>query len=123
MTKFDDNGDAVQGSYAISTVHIGGLGADGTPLPTVESAVCDVCGAWASHLWTAGKTTATDDSLTDVRISRKMRVLVYTCPTHCDEVGDSLCDEYGSAVNRYEDDPLASKVQQAQDAYFTASKS
>jgi hypothetical protein len=108
--EFDDEGFAIAGPFPISVVRIDMWKGDRTPVPTVESAVCDVCGGWASQLWTTAMTTTRDDSLTDVRISRKTKVIVYACPDHSDKVEDALVDEFGSAFNRDDLDELARKV-------------
>lgn len=120
MTKaieFDEQGIAIPGTYPLSTVSIGMWKSDGTPSPTVDSAVCDVCGDWASNMWISGQTTTVGDSLYDVRISRRMRVVVYACPEHSDDVANALTDEYGSTTNAYDPDELALRVDKSQRAF------
>lgn len=106
---FDDDGFAIPGTYAISTVLIGAHGADGFPVAMIESAGCDKCEKWASEAISAWRTATTGEPL-NARTSRREGVIVYACPDHMDEVLDDLADEYGASVNRYEPDDLAAKV-------------
>lgn len=117
MSDYDTEGYAIPGTYPISVVDIGMWKSDGTPVPTVRSAICDVCGGWASVVWAAGKLSTTSNSLTDARISRRVEVTVYACPEHSDEVSDALVNEWGSASNRCEVDDLALKVSTTADRH------
>lgn len=99
-----------ENSYPISTVHLGMLKSDGTPVPRVESAVCAVCGAWASRICVTADATVATDSLTDVRISRVVTTVVYACAAHDEPLQIALVDEMGYASNVYEPDELAQKV-------------
>lgn len=110
MTEFDDDGCAIPGTYAISTVHIGMWGSDGAPVPTVESAVCDTCGGWAATLCSATSRSTVSNSLTDRRVSRFTTTVVYTCPEHYEAAITTLVDEFGSASNWYGPDELALEV-------------
>lgn len=107
--EFDEDGVATPGTYAISTVELAGAGEGGKPIASITSAVCDVCGGWATDLSVSGSGTSSG-ALTDRRVSRQLTVVVYACPDHRDEIMDSLCDEYGWASNAYGPDELATKV-------------
>lgn len=107
--EYDDEGVAILGTYPISIVRLSAWGADDEPMPTVTSAVCDVCGKWASNLWIAGKASTADDSVSHVRVSRREILHVYACPEHSEQVVDSLLEEYGMASNTYDPDELAEK--------------
>lgn len=109
--EWDEDGTIIPGTHAISTVHLV-LWENGKPIPTATSAICDVCGDWASTLSVSGATTGTAVDLTDVRESRRLTVVVYACSKHEKQVADALCDEYGQSVNLYEADDLALKVTQ-----------
>lgn len=108
--QWDDDGVAIPGTYPISTVSLHAWGEGGKPLPTVTSAICDVCGDWASGLWTSGKTIVSDYRMSDVRVSRVITVVTYACPEHAEQVADALADEFGSASNMYHPDALAIEV-------------
>jgi hypothetical protein len=109
--EFDYEGIAVPGTYAIATTHIGEAKADGTPVAITEAAVCDICGNWATDLCTSGKTTTTNpEDFLNSRISRRTEIIVYACPDHYEEILGSLCDEYGTACNKYYPDELAAAV-------------
>jgi len=110
MTEYDDDGQGIPGTYAISTVRILGSKADGTPVATISSAVCDVCHGWASQVFTSGVTHTLTDDLVDVRVRRRVRVTAYACPAHADQIADALVDEFGHAVNRHDPDELAARV-------------
>lgn len=112
-SQYDDEGFVIPGTYAISTVEIVGAGQDGGPMAATESAVCDVCGDWASELWVAGEVTGWGDMFKDRRTSRTVSVTVYACPKHSDDVVDALVEEYGGASNFVPDVSLASKVSRA----------
>lgn len=117
MSDVDDDGYVIPGTYAISAVRLGGAMADGTPVPFIESAVCAVCGGWASHVFTAGQSTKTDHSDTGIirsRISRVVMVTTYSCPDHCDAVSEGLVDEFGFSTNWYEPNSLAEEVNRTQ---------
>lgn len=114
MTDWDADGYAIPGTYPISEVFIAGWGPDGTPHPTVRSAICDVCGGWASNLWTTVQSSTKDDSQSDIRVSRRLEVTVYACPEHSDQVSDSLMEEFGAVFNTYEADDLAKEVDKTQ---------
>lgn len=108
--QFDDDGSASPGTYAITTVQCVGHRADGSPVISVDMAVCAICGGWASELWFAGRTTAAGDDLVSRRISRRETVVVYACPDHAEQVSVQLCDEYGAASNIVDTDELAENV-------------
>ena len=110
MTEYDEDGWAVPGTYAISTVRIAGAKADGAPVATITSAVCDVCHGWASRVYTSGTELVLGDIILDVRVRRRTQVIVYACPEHAAQVSDALCDEYGHCVGGYAADELAAKV-------------
>lgn len=111
MTQFDEDDRAIAGTYAISVVSIGSWSTDGEPMPSVQSAVCDYCGGWASELWTAGRSMDRGgDPLFNAKVSRTERVTVYACPTHSIQVGDQLADEFGGASNAYQADELALEI-------------
>lgn len=95
--------------HPISVVSLGMWGDGGKPIPRVESAICDVCGAWAETLYTAAKDQG-NGSLTDVRISRHCRVVVYACTEHAEQISGALCDEFGYSTNWHEPDELAQEV-------------
>lgn len=115
-TAESDSGDGYlpDDTIPISTVAVGMWKAGGEPVATISSAVCDVCGQWASRLWTAGRKTTADDSLTHVRISRGETVHVYACTEHADQVANALVDEFGAAFGAYEPDDLAAAVSKRQ---------
>ena len=111
MTNFQHSGYAVPGTYAISTVCVGGSKSDGSPVVFVTSAVCDMCDMWASELWSAGESFEAEvRSLTDARIRRQTLVIVYSCPEHSAQIATALVDEYGAADQRYSPNDLAIRV-------------
>lgn len=111
MTEYDDDGLAIPGSYAISTVHILGYGDGGKPMPITESAVCDTCNGWASNAWVTGRTIRLDPhEISDVRIKRREVIVVYACPEHSGDISDALVNEFGFASNTYDTDELAQRV-------------
>lgn len=119
-SKFDDSGEAIPGSYAIATVFLGGGKEDGSPVAFTTSAVCDVCGSWATEVCTSGSFTANDDIINS-RVSRRLLVTVYACSDHYQQVMDSLVDEFGFAQNRYDPDDLAVAVdRESRAAHFTS---
>jgi len=112
MTEWDEEGLAVQGTYAISTVNIGMWNKDGSPAPTTNSAICKVCQGWAAHVCVSGSAQGCDrlNQLSEWRTSGSTVVIVYACPTHYEQVMTELVDKYGHASNRYDPDDLAVEV-------------
>jgi hypothetical protein len=97
----------------VSTVRIGGWNEKG-PVAYIESAVCDVCGRWATTLATTRTARCNAGGAGDpdnARISRALQVVVYACSQHYDQVIVALCEEYGQAGNTYHPDELAQAVE------------
>lgn len=106
----EDDEAFAPGTHAISTVRLSGFRGDGTPFVTVTSAVCDVCGAWASEMRRVVRTTTTKDDLENVHVSRRVEIIQYGCPDHIRAIGDALLDEHGYVFLHYDSDDLAAKV-------------
>lgn len=95
----------------VSTVRIGGWNERG-PVAYIESAVCDVCGRWATTLATTRTTRCNAGGAGDpdnARISRALQVVVYACSQHERQIQDALVEEYGHAGS-YHPDELAQAV-------------
>lgn len=103
--RFDEDGVAFPGAFAISTVGRLGMKDDGRLVPVVRSAICDVCGSWASDLSVARSSTKSPgEDVSDVRISRHSVTVVYACPAHSEQVSIALCEEFGGSSNTYDAD-------------------
>jgi len=100
-------------SHAVSVVTIGGWKADGSPVATITSAVCEECGEWADRILVSGSGQIIPEMpMTDVRARRQSQIVAYACAHHEEIVTNRLVDEYGWCTNQYEPDRLARAVEQ-----------